>query len=258
MIATAKATVMSRAVSRQLDGKLSGSFERLRLDVVRCLYFGLLPQDFVPAAPAMDEMWELHPSPVPDATHARGASCWQQAYGRPYRYCSALPIPTVLEPLIAWVRDSIDPRLNGVGLNWYDADLGHYMGLHRDVTKCLVKEAPIVTVSFGASRVFRLKPWWPGDVLDILTGHGTVLVIPFETNRVWRHGVLHRPFDTGRRISVTFRAFEEPAAPLQDNVAVSGRARHHTRYYADATTVQRVTSFALMEPVITPVDQEGR
>jgi hypothetical protein len=36
---------------------------------------------------------------------------------------------------------------------------------------------------------------------------GTVIVIPWRTNQRWTHQVLHRAADTGRRISVTLRAF---------------------------------------------------
>lgn len=111
------------------------------------------------------------------------------------------------------MRERIDPRLNGLSVNWYDAAFGHYMVLHRDNTKNLVTGAPIVAVSLGAERVFRLRPWWPGDLVEFTATHGKLFVMPFETNRVWRHGVPHRSTDTGRRISITLRAFK----PLDGN-----------------------------------------
>ena len=61
---------------------------------------------------------------------------WQQAYGVDYRFSGkvskALPIPVLLTPLVVWAKNQIDDRLNGMLLNWYDADLGHYIGRHRD------------------------------------------------------------------------------------------------------------------------------
>lgn len=195
--------------------------EHYQLDVVRGLYLGVLPEVLVPTENAMDDLWNLHPPSAAPASNVRVsmAPCWQQAYGKSYRASRALPIPQALAPLLSWSRETIDPRINGACLNWYDARFGHHMGMHRDNTKGLVKGSPIVTVSLGAPRVFRLRPWWPRDVREFLTGHGTVCVMPFETNRVWRHGVLHHAWDCGRRISVTFRAFEEPALPLHTEVA---------------------------------------
>ena len=43
-------------------------------------------------------------------------------------------------------------------LNWYDAAQRHYIGAHRDSTVGLVSGAPIVTISLGATRTFRLRP----------------------------------------------------------------------------------------------------
>ena len=38
-------------------------------------------------------------------------------------------------------------------------------------------------------------------------GHGTVFILPYATNLVWKHGVPKSARYTGRRISVTLRAF---------------------------------------------------
>src|SRR6185295_16728567 len=52
--------------------------------------------------------------------------------------------------------------------------------------------APIVTISFGEKRTFRLRPW-PSNrervVRDFEAGNGVVFVIPFETNLAWTHEV---------------------------------------------------------------------
>ncbi len=68
--------------------------------------------------------------------------------------------------------------------------------------------APIVTISLGATRVFRL---WAKDKghADFQATHGSVFVLPWETNKGVKHGVPHRASDTGRRISITLRAFSD-------------------------------------------------
>ncbi len=165
-------------------------------------------------ADRFDEIWALHPAEYHEIEiHGRLVKTprWQQAYGADYHYTGSvnrgLPIPAVLVPVRDWARSTIDERLNGVLLNWYDAAHEHYIGKHRDSTIDMIDGTPIVTVSLGASRTFRLRPWKKKGTCDLLAEHGTVFVMPFETNRAWTHEVPHFASDRGRRISITFRAF---------------------------------------------------
>ena len=185
------------------------------LDGDASVLVGRLPDELVPDAAGFDRLWALHP----DAFHVikmHGKPVrtprWQQAYGADYRYTGntnrALAVPAELEPLHAWIR-AIDPRLNGLLLNWYDAAHGHYIGKHRDSTIHMVEGAPIVTISLGAARVFRIRRW-KGDATphDLPTGDGTVIVMPYAINLAWTHEVPHTAKAVGRRISITARAFD--------------------------------------------------
>src|SRR5262249_21780011 len=127
----------------------------------------------------------------------------------------ALPIPARLSPLVEWARCAVDSRLNGVLLNWYDAAHEHYIGKHRDSTVNMVEGAPIVTVSLGAARTFRLRPWRAEGKRDLVAAHGSVFVMPFATNLAWTHEVPHFARDAGRRVSVTLRAFTEGSPPAR-------------------------------------------
>ena len=113
------------------------------------------------------ELWQLHPSDFhqmrqPGTANMIPVPRWQQAYGRDYAYSGnvnrALPIPAILEPLLDWARTVCDARLNGLLLNWYDAERAHRIGAHRDSIVGLVEGSPIVTISLGATRIFRLWP----------------------------------------------------------------------------------------------------
>jgi alkylated DNA repair dioxygenase AlkB len=136
---------------------------------------------------------------------------WQQAFGADYHYTgrvnAGLPVPAILRPLWDWCRGSIDARLNGLLLNWYEPGLGHYIGAHRDSTVNMAEGAPIVTVSLGGGRAFRLRPWKGKGYRDFAASDGSVFVMPFDTNLAWTHEVPSRKGDRGRRISVTLRAF---------------------------------------------------
>lgn len=150
---------------------------------------------------------------------------WQQAYARDYTFSNqtarALPIPEILLPFVAWARDVVDERLNGLLVNWY-ADRGgevgegrvsiegDHMGPHRDSVRDLVEGAPIVTISVGGRRVFRMRPVDGEESYDFPVGHGRVIVLPFATNLAFTHEVPRpRSHERGRRISITLRAFAE-------------------------------------------------
>jgi alkylated DNA repair dioxygenase AlkB len=177
-----------------------------------------LPEDLRRAGQScFAELWALHPERFHTVTQpftgrAIPLPRWQQAYGREYRYTGsinrALPIPPLLEPYLVWARRRLDARLNGLLLNWYDAALRHYIGPHRDSTAGLVEGAPIVTISLGATRRFRLRPKG-GAFVDFEATDGAVFVLPWETNLAAKHAVPLRAGDTGRRISITIRAFAD-------------------------------------------------
>ena len=175
---------------------------------------GRLPPALLPDAAGTDALWQLHPPDYHVITmHGKPVATprWQQAYGADYHYTGrvnrALPLTPAMAPFLAWAREAVDPRLNGLLFNWYDADHAHYIGKHRDSSKQMITGAPIVTISLGATRLFRLRPWRGAGMVDIEVDHGSVLVIPFATNLLWTHEVPHRAADRGRRISITLRGF---------------------------------------------------
>lgn len=162
-------------------------------------------------------LWNLHPQsfqtmPQPFTGRSIPLPRWQQAFGFDYRFSgtinSALPVPEILKPFLLWAHDAIDKRLNGLLLNWYDAARQHYIGPHSDSTIGLVSETPIVTISLGASRIFRLRPRRGKGFKDFPAAHGMVLILPWNTNLNTKHEVPHRKDSEGQRISITIRAFE--------------------------------------------------
>ncbi len=189
-------------------------FERHELEDGHPFFVGELPQPLRFDAAGFEDLWCLHPAGYHVIKmHGRDVATprWQQAYGADYHYAGqtnrALPVPPILAPLWDWSLATLDPRLNGLLLNWYDGKLGHYIGLHHDSTRNMVVGAPIVTISFGEERIFRLSH--PGRKVTraFPARDGTVFIMPYETNLAWKHGVPRRARYRGRRISVTLRAF---------------------------------------------------
>lgn len=189
-------------------------------------HVGRLKDDLVFGRVHFEALWALHP-PERHWIKMVGQDVqlprWQQAFGADYIYSRqvnrALPVPALLNPLHDWVKSVIDPRLNGLLLNWYNAGEGHYIGPHRDSTKNMVGGAPIVTVSFGEERVFRLRPYKrEGARHDFRAADGTVFILPYSTNLRWYHEVPHAARYRGRRVSVTFRAFEAAGRTIGSGV----------------------------------------
>jgi alkylated DNA repair dioxygenase AlkB len=178
------------------------------------ILLGRLPDDLIPNEAAFEALWDLHPEGFHEIMiHGRLVKTprWQQAYGRDYQYTGqvnrALPVAPEMEAMFAWFKEALDPRLNGLLFNWYDGARDHYIGAHRDSTVGMIEGAPIVTLSLGEERVFRMRPWKGRGYEDVVVGDGDLLVIPFETNQAFTHEVPKFKRYAGRRISVTARAF---------------------------------------------------
>ena len=175
---------------------------------------GELPAELIPDAAAFEALWSLHPSEFHEIVmHGRKVRTprWQQAYGTDYHYTGrtnhARPLTPALERWLGWSREALDSRLNSILLNWYEGSSGHYIGKHRDSDANRVEGSVIVTLSFGQERVFRLRHWRGQGFIDVPAVPGSIIVVPWETNRTWTHEVPAPRGLLGRRISLTLRAF---------------------------------------------------
>lgn len=190
-------------------------FQEQRLDAESPIWLGALPARLRAGDEIFEALWALHP---PDFHEIRmlgrwvKTPRWQQAYDRDYVYTGsrndARPTPALIEPLRAWAREAIDPRLNGVLVNWYDGARGHYIGRHRDSVQGLVPESRIVTISLGERGVLRFRRLGRRGFRDFELADGSVAVVPLTTNARWSHEVPASRRRPGRRISVTLRVFE--------------------------------------------------
>lgn len=71
-----------------------------------------------------EEFWAMHP-PDPPAIVLQGermlAPRWHQAFGRDYEFAGAVsqavPVPPILQPMLAWTQCHVDARTNGILVN---------------------------------------------------------------------------------------------------------------------------------------------
>ena len=189
-------------------------FQWLAVDGQHGVWISRLPPKLRWCPAQFDAFWKVHPHGFHEVRmfgRLVAVPRWSEAYGQDYRYSGTLhrasPLPDMLTPLLSWSKRKVDGRLNGVLVNWYDGSLGHKMGAHRDDEKELVAGAPIITISFGEARTFRLRRWKGRDRHDIEVADNSVLVLPYATNIAFTHEVPASKQGIGRRISVTLRAF---------------------------------------------------
>ena len=190
-------------------------FETVKLDDKHEIIRGCLPTNLIPDNDTFEKIWCLHPEEFHDVKimdKLIKTPRWQQAYNKDYVYTgsknNALAVPQILNPYWIWAKEKIDERLNGLLLNWYDGKLGHYIGKHRDSTTGMIFGAPIVTISLGEERKFRIRPWKGEGYTDFQADHCSVFIIPYDTNQAYTHEVPKSKKYKDRRISLTLRAFE--------------------------------------------------
>ena len=179
-------------ILRKLTMNRYENFESHTLDEHGNLFFcGELPERLRFDDRGFETLWHLHPQEYHTIMmHARAVATprWQQAYGADYHYTGrtnrALPLPEECRSILAWSRDVVDEKLNGLLLNWYDGQLGHYIGPHHDSTTRMVVGVPIVTISLGEERIFRVShPKTSGGATSL---HGTGRCSSRRTTRTWR------------------------------------------------------------------------
>lgn len=194
---------------------MNALFETIELDTKHSVFTSGKPiANFALDDATFMKIWDLHPTEYHIVKiHGREIPTprWQQAYGKNYNYTgsknNALPIPDRLKVFLEWSQENIDKRLNGLLLNWYDGLKSHYIGAHRDSTKDLQEGSPIVTISLGEERIFRMRPYKRKGFKDIEMRNGAVIVVPWNTNQHWTHEVPHFKKYSGKRISITLRAY---------------------------------------------------
>ena len=168
-----------------------------------------------------------------------GKRLWQPrlvaAHGDPgtaYRY-SGLTLPVHdWTPLLSSIKQTVEQvagrQFNSVLLNFY-RDQHDSMGWHSDDESELGPSPVIASVSFGATRAFRLKHKTRRDLRPMSLGltDGSLLLMEGTTQQFWKHAVEKSRVVTGARINLTFRQLlrnaptrQHQRAPIPDEPVI--------------------------------------
>ncbi len=167
-----------------------------------------------------DELWKLHPEEYGTVSYMGKVvktPRWQQTYLKDYYFSGmihkALPLPEKFQPFLDWANSlSDDVVYNQVLVNWY-ANGEHYIGPHSDNEKQIIPFSPVLSVSLGQERVFRIRQKSTNDiVVDIPMPNNTYVMMCGKIQERYLHEVPKvsgsKGSSMGKRINITFRVFK--------------------------------------------------
>jgi alkylated DNA repair dioxygenase AlkB len=139
-------------------------------------------------------------------------SCWIGDADASYVYSRVRFDPLPWTPTVARLRDDLAARVgvrfNSVLANLY-RDGRDSVGWHSDDEPELGATPVIASLSFGATRTFRLRSRATREAalsLDLV--HGSLLVMAGDTQRLYQHALPKRAGVTRARINLTFRCID--------------------------------------------------
>jgi len=142
--------------------------------------------------------------------------CW---YGEPdawYRYSGVNHQPMPWTPALQAIRGKVEQQcqctFNSVLANLY-RDGKDSMGCHADDEKELGLNPVIASLSLGDQRLFKLHHKKCKEKLDVVLGHGDLLVMSGTLQHHWMHAVPKTKKLKAPRINLTFRKIKVDVSP---------------------------------------------
>lgn len=125
-----------------------------------------------------------------------------------YTYSGVTHAPLPWHPLLLQLRDRISAvvhaHFNSVLANLY-RNGADSMGWHADKEPELGPEPVIASLSFGATRVFKLQHNKTKQRVDVALASGDLLLMAGVLQRCWRHSLPKTTVAVGERINLTYR-----------------------------------------------------
>jgi alkylated DNA repair dioxygenase AlkB len=136
-------------------------------------------------------------------------TAWYGDANASYRYSGIEMKSLPWIPALTLIRNRIQQQtsfeFNSVLLNQY-RDGKDSMGWHRDNEPELGNSPVIASVSFGTSRRFLFRKYREHDQkMEIMLGHGSLLIMKGETQTYWEHSIPKMMRVADARINLTFR-----------------------------------------------------
>jgi len=146
---------------------------------------------------------------------------WHGDPGAAYKYSGTTHEPRPWTPELTVIRTRVErlsgQTFNSVLLNLY-RDGRDGMGWHADDEPELGRNPVIASVSFGATRRFRLRHRRNrGEPVTLQLTDGSLLLMAGPTQHHWLHAVPKTAVAVGERINLTFRTVLARPVPTSDS-----------------------------------------
>ena len=156
--------------------------------------------------------WREYAMPMYDKTvKAPRMIAWYEDKSNP----GADPSSCELTPELSAIRESVEQETqvtyNSVLLNLYRNGKDS-VAWHSDKETYVGKETIIASVTFGETRMFRLRHKFRKDIpqLEIPLHHGSLLLMAGTTQTFWEHQVPKTAKPVLPRINLTYRRIQRP------------------------------------------------
>ena len=137
-------------------------------------------------------------------------------------YPDVKPWPPILEQFRDKIFEITGQRCNHCVINQYRGnsrfgymylnkcivsltDNNDHIGYHFDKTGDFVNNSNVITLSFGGERILRLKHNKQKLTEDIHLKAGSLFVLGWKTNSLWKHSIIKTKRHCDRRVSLTYR-----------------------------------------------------
>lgn len=140
-------------------------------------------------------------------------TCWYGDPGAVYTYSGVRNIPLPWVPVLLSLRERLGQftgrDFNSVLANLY-RDGNDSVGWHADKEQELGVNPVIASLSFGDTRLFKLRHNKSRETVDVPLAHGSLLLMAGCLQRCWRHCVPKTRREKSPRINLTFRTVVNP------------------------------------------------
>ncbi|HUA81129.1 MAG TPA: alpha-ketoglutarate-dependent dioxygenase AlkB [Dyella sp.] len=141
--------------------------------------------------------------------HETSRMMYERMVGVPRLHCHYAitdpALPKVLRDALAVIKQQVDAPFNSIGLNFY-RDEHDSVAPHNDKLHELVPHQPIVLLSLGATRTMVIRRKLPPHLkTELELEAGSLLLMGWNAQLHYDHGIPKLPRPVGPRISVAFR-----------------------------------------------------
>lgn len=131
-------------------------------------------------------------------------------YGKPYKYSNISWSEKEYNPFLSGIQNDLINytgfQFNSVLANYYRTGLDS-MGWHSD-NEPEMDTSLIASVSFGGSRIFKLRHRTTKEKFDIELQNGSLLLM-YDLQKNWQHSISKTKKVVDPRINLTFRRIVE-------------------------------------------------